>query len=340
MGGFEPDEHARGRGADAQTPIVPPHSADPDLGDTHAGPPVDAAALTGALPCITCKYDLKGLSIRALCPECGTAVRATILWKVDPMADEFRPIHHRRLVASGLVLWSFAALGAALAVWGLRVTDLIEGHSTLGVRPGWLANLAVALAAASALGMIALVRPISGMPWRHQLAALCSLAAYVPLLWAMWRIHLGIDRGGPIPYFASEPQPARLALRLIASGFMVVIILGVRPNARDLVKRSLVMRTGRVDRQTLLIMAAVLAITMVGDALRLAGLRALPGEISILAVVGSLLVAVGSGFFTLGLGAAAIDSWRIARSVLIPSPSLRQVFGAGGSASSAGQTAR
>jgi hypothetical protein len=338
VGGFEPDEHARGRGADAPTPIVPPQSA--DFSDTHAGPPVDAAALTGALPCITCKYDLKGLSIRALCPECGTAVRATILWKVDPMADEFRPIHHRRLVASGLVVWSFAALGAAVAIWGLRITDLIAGHSTLGVRAGWLADLAVALAAASALGMIALVRPISGTPLRHQLAALAALAAYVPVLWAMYRIHLGIDRGGPIPYFASEPQPARLALRLIAAGFMVVIILGVRPNARDLVKRSLVMRTGRVDRQTLLIMAVVLAITMVGDALRLAGIGAVPGEISILAVVGSLLVAVGSGFFTLGLGAAAIDSWRIARSVLIPSPSLRQVFGAGGSASSAGPSRR
>ena len=31
-------------------------------------------SLLGSLPCITCRYDLKGISIRGVCPECGTPI--------------------------------------------------------------------------------------------------------------------------------------------------------------------------------------------------------------------------------------------------------------------------
>src|SRR5690606_27754218 len=63
--------------------------------------PVIARQLKGDLLCIGCGYNLRGLSIREMCPECGIPVRATILGVIDPMADELAPIPRPRLVATG-----------------------------------------------------------------------------------------------------------------------------------------------------------------------------------------------------------------------------------------------
>src|SRR5436190_23878239 len=68
--------------------------------------------LRGDLPCVACGYNLKGLSIRSVCPECGTPVRATILSVVDPHAAELTPIRLPALVALGLLFCAAGALGA------------------------------------------------------------------------------------------------------------------------------------------------------------------------------------------------------------------------------------
>jgi hypothetical protein len=292
-----------------------------------ASAPRIGSELTGSLPCLTCGYELKGLSIRGLCPECGTAVRATILYKVDPQAEEFRPIPRPRVLAAGLVLWSGGALAAAAACWLLRALDMLgslAGAPRLAMLASWGALAAVV---ASGIGAIALVRPMPGAPWSRTLHASLSVLAYVPLAWSLRMILLEIDPTRSAPYFAGLPQADRLALRALAAACMIVVILGLRPGARDLVKRSMVMRTGRVDRQTLLGMVGVAALGLAGDGVRLASLGVAWTDPQLLNFGGSVIVVVASALLTLGLVGAAVDSWRIARAVLIPSPSLRQVLG-------------
>ena len=302
--------------------------SDDDRG-APATPPIDHLdnALTGALPCVTCRYDLKGLSIRSLCPECGTAVRATILYQVDPMADAFQPIRHPRVLAWGLVLWSASALVSALAVWGLRSADLIATQTFSSPHVPWLASLALWGVLLSWVGSLTMIRPLPSMNRWHSIGALLASLAYLPLIWAMGRMLLEIDPTRPPPYFSVEPGADRVGLRLVASGSMIASILLIRPVARDLVKRSLVLRTGRVDRQTLLVMAVVLGVSMLGDLLRLAAADAQWIDPVPWATIGTLLVVLSSGLFTLGLLGATVDGWRIRRAILIPAPSMTQVLG-------------
>jgi hypothetical protein len=80
-------------------------------------------SLRGSLPCCVCGYELKGLSIRSVCPECATAVRGTILYRVDPQADEFKPIRWPRVTAWGMRFWGTGAAIAALSLWVLRLSE-------------------------------------------------------------------------------------------------------------------------------------------------------------------------------------------------------------------------
>lgn len=287
------------------------------------------SALAGSLPCVTCRYELKGLSIRGVCPECGTAVRATILYKVDPQAEEFQPIAHPRTLAAGLVLWSAGALAAAGACWALRIVDGFEEWGIAVPDMSWASWVAVAATLLSGVGSLTLIRPVPRTPIMHTIGSLIGALAYIPMIWAMWNILLELDPGRTPPYFGTSVQSDRVWLRLMAGASIVIVLLGTRLSARDLVKRSMVMRTGRVDRQTLWGMAIVAAVTMVGDGLRLAAAAGWGMDPDLLRLAGTLIIAVGSGLLTLGLVGALIDTLRIARAVLIPSPSLTEVLGTG-----------
>lgn len=279
-----------------------------------------ATELGGDLPCARCRYNLRGLSIRAVCPECATPVRATLLAVVDPMASELRPVHWPRLTAGGLILWSAAALAAALCVWSLRLG---------GGRHLPLAEIVVGLTALSGVGALALVRPHEGpMADRNGRLAMLGVALYASLCGVLWMIHAGADAAGANPYtFDHPPAPRRLVLRLVASGLMLVILLCLRPNARVLAARSLLMRTGRVDRQTMLAMAAVLGLAMLGDALRLLGAANLGAARDLLAQVGVGAVFVASVLFTAGLLGIVVDCVRLAAVIVEPPLTLGQLLG-------------
>src|SRR3954470_14312241 len=121
-------------------------------GAPKAPPPLDAVRaesdiareLTGNLPCVTCRYNLRGLSIKSVCPECGTAVRAAILAAVDPYAPILQPLYAPRLAATGLMLWAGGALAAGLLTWSLRLADLFATLLDRGFPIQALSLLAVA----------------------------------------------------------------------------------------------------------------------------------------------------------------------------------------------------
>lgn len=299
-------------------------------GDTWLSPRLDSA-LTGRLPCLVCGYELQGLSIRSVCPECGTAVRATILFQVDPEADEFKPMLTPKWTAWSLVGWSIAGLLLMVACWSPRLADLVAIMSLRRPPTGIAATLGLGAAILAGISMIGLIKPSRETPLRRSLGVGLAILAIVPLAWSNWLIQTQIDPTHPAPFIdpAWRPGGVRSLLRLAFAASAITILLAFRPVARELVRRSLALRTGRVDRQTILAMVGALLITALGD-----GVHLIAGELpgaqrggGYLATFGSLLIVLGSAFLCLGAVGAAIDGWRVRRAILTPSPSLRQVMG-------------
>lgn len=295
-------------------------------------------SLRGSLPCFVCGYELKGLSIRSVCPECGTAVRGTILFRVDPKADEFKPIRWPRLTAWGVRFWGTGAAGAAIALWVLRLS---EYTGFTGQRSGadslWSAISVIAIAA-SAVGAAFMIRPNRWIPASKSLAALGGVLFYgVVLLGLFLVIRTDLDK---IPAYGHQRtlDAAREVGRLVFGIGVLGVLLCMRPMARELVKRSLALRTGRVDRQTILAMTGVVLLGLFGDGMRWAMAAGVVSDASgVVDYIGRLLVIVSSMLLTLGLISAAVDCWRISSAILTPSPSLRDIFGDDPSATSAGQ---
>ncbi|CAN5780457.1 hypothetical protein BH11PLA1_BH11PLA1_19720 [soil metagenome] len=299
-------------------------------------PALIARELSGTLPCVNCGYDLQGVSVLGVCPECGTAVRATILAVVDPMADELQPVGWPRSVAAGLVAWTgFLLLGTVLA-WRVALTPLIGVWSDArleAVPPAWAWIVAACFFAAGA-GSIALWKPQDGTrPWMAALAMTSTLCT-IPL---GFEAHSAILHSRGVTLRAvSELWRADWSTtftRLGLAGLLLAILGLARPAARVLVARSLAIRLGRVDRQTLLAMMAALVIAAAGDILGALGTAPHgPGGGSssgeTLQNVGAVLLLGGGALFTLGLVGALVDSVRVARAIIAPSPGVRHVFGA------------
>lgn len=284
--------------------------------------------LRGDLPCARCRYNLKGISVRDNCPECGTPVRVTILAKVDPYAPVLRPIGAPRVIATGLVLWVLGPLIAAAATWAQRVIDLSPQTLATLLPARELALVGVAGIVLSAAGALALVRPHTGIKPRYQLGAVLGIVATIAASLLYWQIHGEVDLVSRRPYTGLDPSLLhRSLLRLALAGACAVAIVVLRPNARLLASRSHIMRMGHVDRQTMLALVAALGVAAVGDALQIAAhFFSDQSATTVLVVVGTLLIAIGSMFFTLGLVGMLIDAVRIVPVVLRPPLSMGQLL--------------
>jgi hypothetical protein len=120
------------------------------------------------------------------------------------------------------------------------------------------------------------------------------------------------------PYaFGQVTDPQRVVLRIATTITLAIMLWCLRGNARALAARSYLMRTGRVDRQTMAAMLGVLAIILVGDVILLASANIAGPTEEQLRQVGRLVVLVGSTLFTLGLAGVALDCLRL-RPVLEP----------------------
>ena len=282
--------------------------------------------LSGALPCAVCAYELRGLSIRGLCPECGTPVRATILFRVDPRAKEFRPLVSRRLTANAIILWSAGGLLAVIGLWFNHLFAYLRAEMGVPIRPGIADALAAAGVIASWLGSLGIIHPIKGGATHKTIAAAAGAAAYAFFLFAIWQI-AAHDRVSILPYIDASPDGKRVALRALSGVALIAIILGLRPSVRELVERCLVLRTGRVARQTLLAIAGAAAVGLVGDALHALSLAAYDGrDPTIFSNVGTLLIALSGAFILAGMVHAQFDTWQIRKSILAPSPSLEDLI--------------
>jgi hypothetical protein len=299
---------------------------------THA--PVEAPSevarqLSGDLLCVVCGYNLRGLSVRHVCPECATPVRATVLAVVDPYATVLQPIRFPRLIATGLLLWSGAALAASLLTWCQRVRDGYSILATTEVPAGPFAHLAVVMIIVSTLGGLVLIRPHARIPLWQSIAAAAAVLACISIAIAYWQIHGRYDAIHSKPFVESPSgKGVRTWMRILNGALIAAAVIGFRPNARLLAARSLVLRMGRTDRQTMLAMVGALAAAGVGDILRLIGLQTGEPLWSVLNTTGIMLIAVGSLLFTIGLVGVLIDCIRIASVIVRPAASMTDIVGA------------
>lgn len=286
--------------------------------------------LGGDLPCVMCGYNLRGLSIRSVCPECGAGVRATILSVVDPQAAVLQPIARPHLVAASLLAWTIGGAAAVLLHWVPQATDLTR-H--LGLRAGWAPDLGIAIAASiaiSGLGALGISRPHVGIPRTQTLAAIIAAALYVPLgLLVVETWSLRARFGGPDYLRGWAPDAATTQAAVLTCAVLIAILVLLRPIARLLVARSLLLRSGRVDRQTLLAMAMAAAVLGAGHMVGRLSVVA-PGEMGeITRVLGLAMVVIGSVLLSLGSLGAVVDGFRITRAILRPRRTLRQVVRSG-----------
>ncbi len=288
----------------------------PDRPAAAGGMPL-AYELGGDLPCIRCRYNLRGLSIRAVCPECGMPLRATLLAVVDPLASEFKAIANPRLIAMGVVLWGFGALGAAVASFLDSAGNLVPELKTWLPQWGRASWFVAALAALSGVGAAAFIRPHDGIASSGRRKALLGVVLYVPLC-----LLLAYERGAAawMPHSMwSAPSGAEAYTGIALCSLVVLILILLRPNARLLAARSLLMRSGRVDRQTMRTVAAVLGLCIAGY---LCGIAAAMGSgpmFDLIATIGGLLLLVGWAMFLLGLAGIAYDC-ALLRGVIVDPP--------------------
>lgn len=289
-----------------------------------------ARELTGDLPCARCGYNQRGLSILGACPECGLPVKATILALVDPRADELKEIHHPRAVQLGLLTWTFCAFAASVCVWVLRGSQIAS--DMLGTRPfsGIAPWLAIGFMIASAIGALALIRPHRDFSRRDVVPAVFGLACYMPLVWASWLIIFRVDPGHPSVYGNPTIVPLeRTALRLIVGFSIIGIALLLRPSAVRLAQRSVLMRTGRVDRQPMTALAAASGVAMTGDLIHFIMPYVGSGLADLVYLLAAALIAVGSFLLTVGLFSLTMDAWRVRQVIAAPGIGLTDIFGDG-----------
>lgn len=288
--------------------------------------------LTGDLKCAQCGYNLKGISIRDVCPECGLAVRATILAVVDPRAGELRPVNRPRLVGAGLVAVPAFVLAAVLCLWGVRLSGFVEGLGGPRVPTESLGVVSVWLFVGATVSALALIAPVRGLAGIERLRAFGGVVALAGLTWAHWHVVGFTETSVPVLFggVSDTLDGERSLWRLVVAAFGVLAILGLRPNALRLAYRSVVLRTGRVDRQPLMALVAAMGVAAAGDVLAVVFDGATGPIRDVMGWIGLVLIAVGSFLLTVGLWGIVVDTWRIRAVIVRPTVGLSDIMADGG----------
>ncbi len=278
----------------------------------HESPGVIARQLTGDLWCIGCGYNLRGLSIRELCPECAMPVRATILGVIDPKAHELTPLKRPRMVGLGLIAWASGLWIATMAVAVMRGAEILREMAQVRWWTGWAPMLGVLGLIVSGLGAAALIRPHRRVGRLEAVRAALGVAAYFPLAFIYFSIYARLDSTSPTPFLEPGPlEVERAALRLGMFVFVILLVWGLREQVRGLALRSVVVRTGRVDRQSMMAVLASFGVAAGGDVLHvLAGVLG-GGAAGLVATVGTVLLAVGSVLVLVGVSNIVLDALRL-----------------------------
>lgn len=276
--------------------------------------PAIARELTGQLRCASCRYELRGLSVRDRCPECGLAIQATLLSIVDPHAQELRPIDRPRLVAAGLVCWCTGSVVALLLGWALwlGLGSTAGAINTLGERMILAGAIAIGVAG---LGSLAIARPHAGLSRARVIVARLGGILHAPAI-VVWLDLGGLATSGfdqsLLAAWTGEPEPAPWrAERLVAWLLVAAIVALLRANLRLLAARSFLMRAARVDRQTMLAVIIAVLVAALGDCVAMAAASMRDSLAGTALLLGEVLVALGAALMTLGALGIMVDTFRL-----------------------------
>ncbi len=289
-----------------------PTAAAPDAEAFPRGGLAPEPVVVRDLPCVHCRYNLRGLPLLAECPECGVPVRLTIAAALDPEAENLERLFAPTLTAVGLVVWSGAALAAAAALWAERGASLLRLLASVPPPAIDLGAIGVGATLCSGAGALVLVRPHRGITPRRSLLTLFGVLLYLPLAYVVGRL---FDTDPLAQLAGVRPIAAHAWWRGAFAALVSAIILILRPPAVRLAMRSLVVRTGRVDRQPMWTLIPPVFLSFAGELLLLASAHAGVSLGSGLRLAAVLTIVVGATLFTIGLAGIVVDTWRL-RSVI------------------------
>lgn len=314
-----------------------PSSAQPD--DELPEFPEGKILLT--ILCYRCGYNLKGVDPAGACPECGSPVWPSLRPYVDPSDIRMALLDRPKRIGTALIVVSAAMLIGAGALWWPYLMALIRQMRAPGAPLNleitvWQYAIVGGLAAAALLATYGLQHPTGAHASAEYRRGL-NLARFGLLAWALLHGLLAFyDSWAPQPvqewFDLVHVDTIRTLLRLALDGAALTMILGFRPVVRSLARHSIPHRLGGASRQGFLAVFVAIVAVGCGDVLRLLT-RALDflGFAGLLidnaALIGTMLVLIGSAMMTLALLNLAIDSTRLARILARPLYRLDQAVG-------------
>ena len=305
----------------------------PEIEASRGGSPEAlGAALAGTLPCVRCGYELRGLTVRGVCPECSTPIRVTILYAVDPNADAFREIPRGSLMGGVLVGVMGSLTGAIVLAWlsliGTALARTLVWAWGSEIARWSASGVIILVGMASALMLFLMGATNPDRPVQRAgvvlavagglLLAVCGAVVVVPDA-------MGLRPG--VAYFGSDVSVDRVIGRIGSAVAVLMILFGLRPLLLELHERSALLRTGKKGRQRHNAVLGAVAVSVAGDLLRLVSTRMSSGG-TLLEATGSLAALVGSGLLALGLAGLLWNALQIRDALAHPPRTLGQLTAA------------
>ncbi|MGV6813780.1 MAG: hypothetical protein ACWA5W_02080 [Phycisphaerales bacterium] len=172
-----------------------------------------------------------------------------------------------------------------------------------------------------------MIRPHRSIKRLEAIRAAIGVSLYAPLILVYSELYLGIGLNSGLGISLGNDSIGKSVLRILLFVMTAGIVWALRPAAVGLAIRSVVVRTGRVDRQSLLAVLGAMGIGALGDVVHLITLALSRGMLHEALSMGSMvLLALGSVLFTLGLANICIDTLRLYPVLIRPGVGIGDIF--------------
>lgn len=288
------------------------------------------AAVAVDLPCVNCGYNLRGLGIITVCPECGVQVRQSLLFVVDPSRSHLKPLSEPSRLGRALVLITISLFFAVMVLWAPYIVALSDevrnlGGGVLREWPRWSPVLAGGLALMAFALVPPLKKPTDEEP-SAEYAKGYRMFRLGLISWALLLAFLGaVDEMWPQwwmkPMFQGAPESGgayRHVLRIALDVSAIMIVTGVRPVVRFLALRSLNHRVGQISRQGFLALTVALIVLWIADIARLGVALAFDSgtawaSLQAIAITADVVTLIGFAMITLAVANGFLDAMRLSR---------------------------
>lgn len=304
-------------------------------------PSFPAGVLRLSVLCHRCGYNLRGCDPAGACPECGAPIWPSLRPFVDTSDERLALLRSPVRLGASLMTISIAMLLSAIALWWpyLRAmwTQLKSpGAPLIADVPVWPNAVVFVLAFGAMAATFGLRQPTGATAPKEYRTGL-RLARAGLLVWALLQLLVlwhdtSSQRSAREWYDLVQVDAVRSTLRLALDATALLMVAGFRPVVKFLSQRSAPHRAGGASRQGFLAMLVALVAIICGDLLRLAswsvGALGFAGLIvDNAALIGTMVVLIGSAMMTLALLNLAIDSGRLARNLSRRQYRIEEVIG-------------